>query len=727
MSEADNPTTPRKRSSHRPVGFGPTPSRDKHDLARESELPPDGAAISPLSPDTDPTLSSPGTILGASLEATDAPAMTSPAGADSSPTAPNTSAFSTPDLAASAAAVTEASVADLDTPLDTPEPIATADWVSRLTSEFEASTANGEWETQIQQIQEQNLRLQEQNRELLEQKAILDITLEETQAALQLQMTRSQNQETLLVQQAQALAESQTQTSSLYRDLELAQQTAQRQQIMIETLTEQLEGSQERIAQLEQDVATAQVHINEKVHALMQAEMTCRDLKTRLSRQQRYALQFKTALERCLDMPALRRSMFNASSTSTGTNPATDTTGEPDLSALALGNESAEALEDSSAERPHDHGGVIPALTHLEANLAGSSADLNLAEVSSHLHSLLNEAAASSPLEVSDAAFLASDLAVGDVSEEGVGDRDATIVPSLEADMPAVAFLSAREVDRASLDQVDEVPAEGAAAAPRTEARAAGPASPVAEAEVEAEASQAEGAPQAAPASQSPEVASFPADRMQAELWRRFNQWAAVAEVDESAAPPTVGPEAESPATPVTEPASVAEVVVPPLPTSSQRGIQPLRPSPQIPRFVSQWSEAVGRTSPAASQAAPVANQAAPVADEPSMTPVTSFTVSRRRPNDQPSPTPAQPQGEAMGTASEVKRGATQVMKRIELPDPQGESAAANQTTPVAEVSEADFQAMANWPSPLVYPLRSAKKRQSLAAIDLPNFARPHS
>ncbi|WP_448574086.1 hypothetical protein, partial [Trichothermofontia sp.] len=615
MSEADNPTTPRKRSSHRPAGFGPTPSRDKHDLARKPELPPDGADVLPLSTAPDPALSGPGTRPGASLEtslaATDEPATPSP-------TAPNTPVFSAPDLAASTAAVTEASATDLDTPLDTPEPIATAAWVSQLTSEFEASTANEGWETQLQQIQEQNLRLQEQNRELLEQKAILDITLEETQAALQLQMTRSQNQETLLVQQAQALAESQTQTSSLYRDLELAQQTAQRQQIMIETLTEQLEGSQERIAQLEQDVATAQVHINEKVHALMQAEMTCRDLKTRLSRQQSYALQFKTALERCLDMPALRRSMFNATSASTGANPVTDATGEPDLSALALGNESAEALEDSSAERPHDHGGAIPALTHLEANLAGSAADLDLAEVSSHLHSLLNEAAASSPLEVSDAPSLVSELAGGDVAEEPVGDRDATIVPSPKMDMPAVAFLSAREGDRASLDQVDEVPAEGAAAAPRTEARAAGPVSPVAEAEVEAEAPQAEGAPQAAPVSQSPEVTAFPADRMQAELWQRFNQWAAVAEVDEAAAP-TVVPEAESPAAPVTEPASATEVVVPPLPTSSQRGIQPLRPSPQIPRFVSQWSEAVGRTPPAASQASSVA-------DEPSMAPVTSFT-----------------------------------------------------------------------------------------------------
>lgn len=688
------------------------------------------------------------------LEMTNEPVVTRPV-TDSRPTAPNASGFNMPEPVASAAERTAAEAADrestLESTLESAEPIATADWVSRLTSEFEAATATHELETQMQHFQEQNLRLQEQNRELLEHKAILEITLEETQAALQLQMTRSQNQETLLVQQAQALAESQTQTSSLYRDLELAQQTAQRQQIMIETLTEQLEGSQERIAQLEQDVATAQAHINEKVHALMQAEMTCRDLKTRLSRQQRYALQFKTALERCLDMPALRRSMFNATSASMGANPVSDATGEAatgetDLATLALGDEPAATLADAPTARQDDREAAVSPFANLGSNLVDNATDLDLAEVSSHLHSLLNEAAASSTIEGSDPVSLTGDPVGDQVSEVRVDDRETAIAMNPEEAHSDIAFLAAQEADPASLT-LAEVSTERSAAAPLTEASADWPESTFAEAgltgsEVEAEAPLADRASPAAPIAPSPETAPFPADRMQAELWRRFNQWAAIAEVDDAAASTAEVTEAPSPAPSVTEPASGAETVVPPPPTSSQRGIQPLRPSPHVPRFVSQWSEAVGRTAPAASQAppvaspvapaaspvAPVASPVAPVADEPRVTPVTSFTVSRRRwSNAQPSPAPAQPQGEAMDTASEPKRGTTPVKKRIELPDPQGESMAANPTATVAGASEADFQAMANWPSPLVYPLRSAKKRQSLAAIDLPNFARPHS
>jgi hypothetical protein len=45
-----------------------------------------------------------------------------------------------------------------------------------------------------------------------------------------------------------------------------------------------------------------QQRFGEKNTALHQAEETCRDLKARLHRQQRYTLQFKAALEKCLNM-----------------------------------------------------------------------------------------------------------------------------------------------------------------------------------------------------------------------------------------------------------------------------------------------------------------------------------------------------------------------------------------------------------------------------------------
>ena len=91
----------------------------------------------------------------------------------------------------------------------------------------------------------------------------------------------------------------------LLQALERSRQAAQRQQILVETLTEQLESSQERIAQLERDCALTQQRHNEQVQQVLQAEGACRDLRLRLHRQQQQTLQFKAALEKCLEMPTV--------------------------------------------------------------------------------------------------------------------------------------------------------------------------------------------------------------------------------------------------------------------------------------------------------------------------------------------------------------------------------------------------------------------------------------
>jgi hypothetical protein len=88
----------------------------------------------------------------------------------------------------------------------------------------------------------------------------------------------------------------------LFHALESSHQAAQRQQILIETLSEQLQSSQERIAQLERECALTQQRYNEQSHQLLQAANTCRELRTRLHRQQRQTLQFKAALEKSLEM-----------------------------------------------------------------------------------------------------------------------------------------------------------------------------------------------------------------------------------------------------------------------------------------------------------------------------------------------------------------------------------------------------------------------------------------
>ncbi|MEW5856664.1 MAG: hypothetical protein AB1861_04710 [Cyanobacteriota bacterium] len=145
--------------------------------------------------------------------------------------------------------------------------------------------------------------LRQRNRDLLNRVNHLEKALGDCQEALQLQRQRSQAQETILTSTTQELNGTQEQVTRMFRELESSHQAAQRQQILIETVTEQLENSQERIAQLERECAFTQQRYNEQSHALLQSENTIRELRTRLQRQQRQTLQFKSALEKCLEMP----------------------------------------------------------------------------------------------------------------------------------------------------------------------------------------------------------------------------------------------------------------------------------------------------------------------------------------------------------------------------------------------------------------------------------------
>ncbi len=158
------------------------------------------------------------------------------------------------------------------------------------------------------------LKVQRDNQELRDQVAALDAALLRSQYALRAEMERwealalaqpdpTESSETRLHNQNQELSGSQVRLRQLFVELEQSHRMAQRQQILVETLTEQLQSSHEQIAQLERDCANAQARSAEQTQVLLQSEHTCRDLRSRLQRQQRYTLQFKAALEKCLDVP----------------------------------------------------------------------------------------------------------------------------------------------------------------------------------------------------------------------------------------------------------------------------------------------------------------------------------------------------------------------------------------------------------------------------------------
>ena len=158
------------------------------------------------------------------------------------------------------------------------------------------------------------IKVQQHNQELRDQVAALDSALLRSRHALRAEMERwealalaqpdpTESSETQLQNQRQEFSGSQARLGDLFMELEQSHRMAQRQQILVETLMDQLQQSHEQIAQIERECASAQARSSEQTQLLLQSEHIGRDLRSRLHRQQRYTLQFKAALEKCLDVP----------------------------------------------------------------------------------------------------------------------------------------------------------------------------------------------------------------------------------------------------------------------------------------------------------------------------------------------------------------------------------------------------------------------------------------
>ncbi|MCY7407418.1 MAG: hypothetical protein LH631_08580 [Alkalinema sp. CAN_BIN05] len=176
------------------------------------------------------------------------------------------------------------------------------------------------------------LKVQNQNQELRSQVTELEPALHRSQTSLRAEIERweavtlaqsdsSESSESLLAQQNQALSGSQVRLGQLFVELENSHRMAQRQQILVETLTDQLQSSHEQIAQLERECAAVQQRSSDNLQQFTQSEQTARDLRSRLHRQQRYTLQFKAALEKCLDVPPATAQGFVADFLDEALNP----------------------------------------------------------------------------------------------------------------------------------------------------------------------------------------------------------------------------------------------------------------------------------------------------------------------------------------------------------------------------------------------------------------------
>ncbi|ELR97247.1 hypothetical protein [Gloeocapsa sp. PCC 73106] len=87
--------------------------------------------------------------------------------------------------------------------------------------------------------------------------------------------------------------------TKLLSQLDVSNQTLQNQQVMIETLSYQLREIQEQLSGLERECTEILDKYNQQTYKLLETEKQLQELHGRLLRQQRYTLEYKTALEEC--------------------------------------------------------------------------------------------------------------------------------------------------------------------------------------------------------------------------------------------------------------------------------------------------------------------------------------------------------------------------------------------------------------------------------------------
>ncbi len=159
-----------------------------------------------------------------------------------------------------------------------------------------------------------------EHQDLLQEISVYKEAITEAERQLEAKTRRSQSTDQLIAQQAEELSKVQEHLAYTVAEFQVYQEEAQRQQLQVETLTEKSAASQARTAELERECSLLQENCEEKGHQIKVLEQQLEEVRTRLQRQQRYAIQYKTALEQCLAMPNLNPSsdIANAIASLTG-------------------------------------------------------------------------------------------------------------------------------------------------------------------------------------------------------------------------------------------------------------------------------------------------------------------------------------------------------------------------------------------------------------------------
>jgi hypothetical protein len=132
----------------------------------------------------------------------------------------------------------------------------------------------------------------------------IERALLESEQKLELQIERSRTANRLIARQTEELNETQARLSHLLVQLETADTVKMRQGEIIDRLTDKLQQARRKMAAIERECCALQAKYQQQNDRLLETEARAKELSYRLDRQQRYTLQFKNALNDCLEEPA---------------------------------------------------------------------------------------------------------------------------------------------------------------------------------------------------------------------------------------------------------------------------------------------------------------------------------------------------------------------------------------------------------------------------------------
>ncbi len=145
-------------------------------------------------------------------------------------------------------------------------------------------------------------KLREYNRKLLKNVFRLEQELADINNKFSKQIEKARSSDLLVAQQAEEIETYQVKIADLNQQitqkLSGSLQTIEKQKAVIDNLVQQNELSQQQTAQLERECTLLQEGCNNQAYELTAKDEEIKDLRAKLSQQQRYAIQYKAELKR---------------------------------------------------------------------------------------------------------------------------------------------------------------------------------------------------------------------------------------------------------------------------------------------------------------------------------------------------------------------------------------------------------------------------------------------